>query len=167
MRNGHDVVIPATREIPQGAPGLLGTSGQLLDGGLKLAFRAALVGPVVVHTGELDTVAKLGGELVGGGACVAGSLGDLLEDVKGGDGVEAIFAEGVDAGVDGAAEGGGDEAGDVGMVGEGCAEGGALLDAEGGEVRVVDGFIGDGEVVDTLGVADEVDGWGHDERESE
>lgn len=63
----------------------------------------------------------------------------------------------MEARVQRAAHAGGDECAETVVVREGRAEGGALLEAEGGEVRVGQGFVFGGEVVVALGVADEVD----------
>ena len=69
--------------------------------------------------------------------------------------------EGLEGCVDGAFEGGGDDEIDVGDVGEGLVEEAALFLAVGRELGVADLVVGDVEVVVALGVADEMDGWGH------
>lgn len=47
------------------------------------------------------------------------------------------------------------------MVGEGGEQVGALLEAEGGEIGVRDGLVGFIEVVEALGMADEMESDGH------
>lgn len=69
--------------------------------------------------------------------------------------------EGVECGVEGAAEGGGDDVGYFFGGGEGLREAGALGFAEIGEEGVWEGVVGGAEVVETLGVAHEVEGYGH------
>lgn len=163
MRNSRDVSIPAhvAGEVTQGAAGLAGAGGELGEGGLKRAV-LALVGPDIADAGGVDLGAELGRQPVDGGANVAARGGHLLEDVEGDDGVEPLAADGVDAGVEGAAHGRGGEVGELVVGREGLADGGALGEAELGEVRVVDGLVLEREVVDALGVADEMDGWSHD-----
>lgn len=160
MRDNSDVIIPISRNIPQVLPRLQPPRQQLLQPRLILA-PGTLIQPRIRDASVIRPRAKLGLDLGDGAARVAGVARDLLEDGVDGDGEQGVGAKGVQARVDGAAHGGGEQAGELGVVGEGGAEVGALGLAEGREVRVAQGFVGDGEVVDALGVADEMDRGGH------
>lgn len=160
MGDNRDVIIPISSNIPQELPRLQPPRQQLLQPRLILA-PGTLVQPLIRHAGVISTVAKLGLDLGDGAAGVAGVGRDLLEDGMGGDGEQGVGAKGVEARVDGAAHGGGEQAGELGVVGEGGAEVGALGFAEGREVRVAQFFVLDGEVVDALGMANEMDRGGH------
>lgn len=69
--------------------------------------------------------------------------------------------EGIERGVEGAAEGGGDNVGYFLGGGKALGEGCALGFSELGEERVRQSVVGGAEVVETLCVADEVEGYGH------
>lgn len=158
MRDDDNMLIPiqAAEQRTDNTPGLLGTSRELLDRGLKLATRS-LVRPVGVQTPDLSVAPELLGQLGRFGARVTGRGRDLLKDVQGKDRVQVVLAEGFDAGMESPAKGGGNEPRHLVMVDEGLADAGTLLLAQRSEIRVMDGLILDGEVVVALCMADEMD----------
>lgn len=159
--DNHDVLIPAAGNLPQRPPGLPASDRELLQRGLVPAA-GALFGPRLLDAGVVGLALELGPHLGHGRPDVAGLGGDLLEDGQGGDGEQArAGAEGVEARVDGAAHGRGQQPGELVVVGERGAERGALLLAERGQVRVRQLLVLDGQVVEALGVADEMDCRGH------
>lgn len=157
------MVLALAGNIPQRTSRLKSTSREFRNRWLEDTV-LALIRPAIADTRPVALVAKLLGQKLLIGASVARRGGDLLEEVERGNGVQRCSAEAVDAGVQRAAQGRGDEGGDGGVVREGGAQGGALLQTERGEVWVVDGFVFYVEVVVALGVTDEVDCRRHGER---
>lgn len=116
-----------------------------------------------MHQSQIDTPGELLRERRGRRSRIAGKRGRFLDfgerdDLdSAGDGA----GEGIERGVEGAAEGGGDNVGYFLGGGKALGEGCALGFSELGEERVRQSVVGGAEVVETLCVADEVEGYGH------
>lgn len=161
MRNNNDMVIlPTTaRNLANRPPRLPRPGHNLVLGGLKGTVGAKLVVPALPHARQVRLGAKLGRRLLLGRARVRRHVRELLQGVERGDGVGRAgpVTKRLDAGVQGAAHGRGDEVRDAVVVGEGGTQVGALLVAEGRQVRVWEALVFEAEVVIALRVADEVD----------
>lgn len=157
MAHHGNLVVPVARHLPQRPPRRLGPRHERLHGGLKHT-PLALFRPRVPHALQIDLVAELCTQRGLAGPRVARRARDLLQRVEQHDGVELVGApKGQVARLDGPPERRGHEPGEPGVRRERGAQVGALLLAEGSQVRVAEGFVFHGEVVEALGVADEMD----------
>lgn len=170
MRRNNDISVlppalglPPAAQVPQPDPRPPGPLLEGLDAGRPRRTGAGLVVPPRGDEAQVGPGAELGREHRGLGPRVAGERRHLLDERLRDD-----FQAGVDgraerllAGLQGAPHRRGHEVGEPVVVREGRAQGGALLRALGGQVRVWDLLVDHGEVVEALRVADEVNGDGH------
>ncbi len=165
MRDDNNMVIVAApaRNLPDRSPRLPRPGQNLLSRGFEGTVRTDLVVPALPDARQVRLVTKLGCNLVLARSRVRRQVRELLQRVERGDrvGGARALAKRLDARVQGAAHGRGDEVRHAVVVGEGGTQVDTLLVAEGRQVWVWEAFVLEAEVVVALGVADEVDCGSH------